>query len=62
MRPYTHTLHIITSGYVHSNVKIPLTDMAQSDVMIWRAFTVLLIANPARLSRSMILYDTLHIL
>jgi hypothetical protein len=53
MRPYTHTLHIITSGYVQPHVKISLSELAQSDIMMWRAFTLLLIANPTRLSRSM---------
>jgi hypothetical protein len=53
MRPYTHTLHSITSGYVQPHVKISLSALAQSDIMMWRAFTLLLIANPTRLSRSM---------
>ena len=30
-----------------------LSALAQSDIMMWRAFTLLLIANPTRLSRSM---------
>ena len=53
MRPYTHTLHVITSGYNQPHVKIALSDLAQSDIMMWRAFTLLLIANPTRLSRTM---------
>ena len=53
MRPYTHALHIVTSGYSQPHVKITLTTLAQSDVMMWRAFVLLLIANPAHLSRSM---------
>jgi hypothetical protein len=53
MRPYTHTLHAITSGYTSPHVKITLSDLAQSDIMMWRAFVLLLIANPSRLSRPM---------
>ena len=53
LRPYTHALHIITSGYSQPLVKIELTTLAQSDVMMWRAFVLLLIANPAQLSRPM---------
>ena len=53
MRPYTHTLHVITSGYTQPHAKIHLSDLAQSDVMMWRAFVLLLIAQPERLSRTM---------
>jgi hypothetical protein len=53
MRPYTHTLHTVTSGYTCPHVRIPLSELAQSDVMMWRAFVLLLIANPSRLSRPM---------
>ena len=53
MRPYTHTMHIITSGYTQSHAKIHLSDLAQSDILMWRAFVLLLIAQPDRLSRSM---------
>lgn len=53
MRPYTHTLHVVTSGFTQPHVKINLSDLAQSDIMMWRAFTLLLIANPTRLSRTM---------
>ena len=53
MRPYTHTLHAITSGYNCPHVKIKLSELAQSDIMMWRAFVLLLIANPSRLSRPM---------
>ena len=53
MRPYTHALHIITSGYSQPHVKITQTTLGQSDVMMWRAFVLLLIANPTRLSRPM---------
>ena len=53
MRPYTHALHAITSGYSQPHVKIKLNVLAQSDVMMWRAFVLLLIANPNKLSRSM---------
>jgi len=53
MRPYTHTLHTITSGYNCPHVKIQLSELAQSDIMMWRAFVLLLIANPSRLSRHM---------
>ena len=53
MRPYTHTLHVITSGYTQPHAKIHLSDLAQSDVMMWRAFVLLLIAHPERLSKTM---------
>ena len=53
MRPYTHALHAITSGYSQPHVRIKLIVLAQSDVMMWRAFVLLLIANPTKLSRSM---------
>jgi len=53
MRPYMHTLHAITSGYNCPHVKIRLSELAQSDIMMWRAFVLLLIANPSRLSRRM---------
>jgi len=53
MRPYTHTLHAITSGYHCPHVKIRLSELAQSDIMMWRAFVLLLIADPSRLSRPM---------
>ena len=53
MRPYTHTLHVITSGYTQPHAKIHLSDLAQSDVMMWRALVLLLIAQPERLSRTM---------
>ena len=53
MRPFTHTLHVITSGYTQPHAKIHLSDLAQSDVMMWRVFVLLLIAQPDRLSRTM---------
>jgi hypothetical protein len=53
MRPYTHTLHVITSDYACPHVKISLSILAQSDIMMWRVFVLLLIANPSRLSRPM---------
>ena len=53
MRPYTHTLHSITSGYVYPHAKIHFSILAQSDIMMWRAFVFLLIANPSQLSRPM---------
>jgi len=53
MRPYTHTLHSITSGYVYPHAKIHLSTLAQSDIMMWRVFVLLLIANPSQLSRPM---------
>jgi hypothetical protein len=53
MRPYTHTLHSITSGYVYPHAKIHLSILAQSNIMMWRAFVLLLIANPSQLSRPM---------
>ena len=53
MRPYTYTLHAITSGYDQPHVRIQLSVLAQSDVMMWHAFVLLLIANPEKLSRPM---------
>jgi hypothetical protein len=53
MRPYTHAMHVITSGYNQPHAKIHLSDLAQADVMMWRAFVLLLIAKPDRLSRPM---------
>ena len=53
MRPYTHTLHSITSGYIYPHARIQLSTLAQSDIMMWRAFVLLLIANPSKLSRPM---------
>ena len=53
MRPYTYTLHVITSGYTQPHAKIALSVLAQSDIMMWRAFVLLLIANPDKLSRSL---------
>ncbi len=50
MRPYTHTLHSITNGYVYPHAKIHLSILAQSDIMMWRTH---LIANPSQLSRPM---------
>jgi hypothetical protein len=51
--PYTHALHAITSGYSQPHIKIKLSVLAQSDVMMWRSFVLVLIANPVKLSRSM---------
>jgi hypothetical protein len=53
MRPYTHTMHVITSGYTQPHAKIHLSDLAQSDIMMWHAFVLLIIAQPERLSRTM---------
>ena len=53
MRPYTHALHAITSGYSQPHIKINLSILAQSDVMMWRSFVLVLIANPVKLSRTM---------
>ena len=53
MRPYTHELHVITSGYSQPQIKIALTLTAQSDIIMWRSFALLLVAHPIKLSRSM---------
>ena len=53
MHPYTHALHAITSGYAYPHVKINLSILAQSEIMMWRAFVFLPIANPSQLSRPM---------
>jgi len=53
MRSYTHELHIITSGYTQPHVKFALSLLAQSDIMMWRSFVLILVADPTKLSRSM---------
>jgi hypothetical protein len=53
MRSYTHELHVITSGYTKPHVKIELSLLAQSDIMMWRSFVLILVASPIKLSRSM---------
>ena len=53
MRPYTHELHVITSGYTQPQIKIELTLLAQSDIIMWRSFVLLLISHPIQLTRSM---------
>jgi hypothetical protein len=53
MRPYTHELHIITSAYSNLNVRIRLTELAQSDIIMWRSFVLLLLAKPLLLSRTL---------
>ena len=53
MRPYTHELHVITSGYSQPQIKIELTLQAQSDIIMWRSYVLLLVAQPINLSRSM---------
>jgi len=50
MRPYTHEL---PSGYSQPQIKIALTLTAQSDIIMWRSFALLLVAHPIKLSRSM---------
>lgn len=51
MRPYTHKLHIITSAYSNPHIRIPLTFVAQPEILMWRSFALLLVAWPALLSR-----------
>ena len=53
MRPYTHELHVITSGYSQPHIRIALTLQAQTDIIMWRSFVLLLVAQPTKLSRSM---------
>jgi len=53
MRPYTHELHVITSGYSQPHIRIALTLQAQTDIIMWRSFVILLVAQPTKLSRSM---------
>ena len=53
MRPYTHELHIITSAYENPNVRIKLTQLAQSDIIMWRSYSLLLVAKPLLLSRTL---------
>jgi hypothetical protein len=38
MRPYTHELHVITGAYSMPNVRIKLTVLAQSDILMWRSY------------------------
>ena len=49
MRPYTYTLHAITSGYDQPHTKKQLSVLAQSDIIMWRAFVLLLIAKPEKI-------------
>ena len=53
MRPYTHELHGITSGYSQPHIRIALTLQAQTEIIMWRSFVLLLVAQPTKLSRSM---------
>ena len=53
MRSYTHELHTITSGYSKPHVKIRLSLTAQSDIMMWRSFALVLVVEPSKLSRTM---------
>ena len=53
MRSFTHELHIITSNYTKPHVRIPLTLLAQSDIMMWRCFALILVSSPSKLSRPM---------
>jgi len=53
MRPYTHELHVITSGYSIPNVRIKLTLLAQSDILMWRSYSLLLVAHPTMLTRTL---------
>ena len=53
MRPYTHELHIITSAYDNPNVRIKLTTIAQSDIIMWRSYSLLLVSKPFLLSRTL---------
>ena len=41
MRPYTYTLHVITSGYNPPHARIALNVLAQSDLMMWRLCSVI---------------------
>jgi len=43
MRPYTHELHIITSAYSDPHIRIPLTLVVQSDMLMWHSFALLLV-------------------
>jgi len=52
MRSFTHTLHTITIGYDIPNVKIPLSDLAKSDIIMWRSYVLALVAQPLKLSRT----------
>ena len=57
-RPY-HELHIITSTYSNPHVRIPLTLLAQSDILMWRSLALLLVARPALLSDHKVCSTTL---
>ena len=57
-RPY-HELHIITSTYSNLHVRIPLTLLAQSDILMWRSLALLLVARPALLSDHKVCSTTL---
>ena len=53
MKPFTHELHTITSKYTQPHVRIQLTLLAQSDILMWRCFALILVANPRQLCREL---------
>jgi hypothetical protein len=53
MKPFTHELHAITSGYSQPHIRIQLTLVAQSDILMWRCFALILVANPRQLCREL---------
>jgi len=52
MRPYTHELHVITGGYSMPIIRIKLTLLAQSYILMWRSYSLQLVAHPTMLSRT----------
>jgi hypothetical protein len=57
MRPYTHALHVLTGGYSMPNVRLKLTLLAPSDILMWRSYSLLLVAHPTMLSRTLDLFQ-----
>jgi hypothetical protein len=60
MRPFITALHRNTSTFFHSNQKRRImTQLAQFDVLIWRAFLCLIQLNPLRFARSFSSFEEL---
>ena len=53
VRPYTYELHVITGGYSMPKVRIKLTLLAQSGILVLRSYSLLLVVHPTLLSRTL---------
>jgi hypothetical protein len=49
----THELHVITGAYSMPNVRIKLTVLTQSDILMWHSYSLLLVVKPTMLSRTL---------